>query len=546
MKITRFTSIDAGTLAGGAASGPASGDLGGGYPSPAVTGLQGTPICTTTPTSGDLLRFNGTEWCPAAVSSTLPSGSAGQYLSLESDGATLKWVDQVVNVKDWGAVGDDTTDDTTAITNAIAAIPSTGGTLYFPPGTYKITSAITFNKPASLILGAGSEYGATTIHQASSNTGAFVIAPTLDGTRDQTNLIRGMLIKGAGSATSGRGVYASSDVHLEDVGIVGFYDGLYWGTATYYSRAYGCFFTNNARAGVVIDSCNNITVDNCRMTGNFGGGGLIGAMQYGVLIGCPFPTGLNLRVVNSSIEYFSLDGIYASGVFSGEFSGNYFETQESSTGHAHINLGPVNAAKAVFIHGNYFQGDGTAGFNAIMGTSTDRITVASNYFGVNAAIGIAASGGSNSNWLLINNVNSPAGTFSLPSSSYTLDPSTPPMSDPTTTEGDMIYRTSGSPGRLAVGASGKVLTSNGTDPTWGSGPLTTKGDLFTYTTTGARIGVGTDGQVLTADSAQTAGVKWATPATTSRYLVIASSHSTPLAFADIVQNSSGDDFIYTS
>ena len=45
----------------------------------------------------------------------------------------------------------------------------------------------------------------------------------------------------------------------------------------------------------------------------------------------------------------------------------------------------------------------------------------------------------------------------------------------------------------------------------GSSPLTTKGDLFGFSTVAARIPVGTDGQVLTADSTQTLGVKWATP-----------------------------------
>ena len=43
----------------------------------------------------------------------------------------------------------------------------------------------------------------------------------------------------------------------------------------------------------------------------------------------------------------------------------------------------------------------------------------------------------------------------------------------------------------------------------GAGNLTTKGDLEVYTSSQTRLGVGTDGQVLTADSASAAGLKWA-------------------------------------
>jgi hypothetical protein len=39
-------------------------------------------------------------------------------------------------------------------------------------------------------------------------------------------------------------------------------------------------------------------------------------------------------------------------------------------------------------------------------------------------------------------------------------------------------------------------------------PLTTKGDVMAYSTVDARLGVGSNDQVLTADSAQTLGVKW--------------------------------------
>jgi hypothetical protein len=43
----------------------------------------------------------------------------------------------------------------------------------------------------------------------------------------------------------------------------------------------------------------------------------------------------------------------------------------------------------------------------------------------------------------------------------------------------------------------------------GASPLTTKGDLYGYSTTDARVPVGTNGQVLTADSTAATGVAWA-------------------------------------
>ena len=50
-------------------------------------------------------------------------------------------------------------------------------------------------------------------------------------------------------------------------------------------------------------------------------------------------------------------------------------------------------------------------------------------------------------------------------------------------------------------------------------PLTTKGDVYTFSTSDARLGVGANNTVLTADSAQATGLKWATPSSGSMTLL---------------------------
>jgi hypothetical protein len=68
-------------------------------------------------------------------------------------------------------------------------------------------------------------------------------------------------------------------------------------------------------------------------------------------------------------------------------------------------------------------------------------------------------------------------------------------------------------------ANGDVLTWDSTPGEWVAAaspsgfadPMTTKGDLIVRAASTTRLGVGTDGHVLTADSGEAAGVKWATP-----------------------------------
>ena len=85
---------------------------------------------------------------------------------------------------------------------------------------------------------------------------------------------------------------------------------------------------------------------------------------------------------------------------------------------------------------------------------------------------------------------------------------------PLTTKGDLhVFDTDDT--RLAVGTNTHVLTADSAQATgikWAAqasdATLTTKGDLYGYDTAAARLAVGNNNSILVADSAQTTGLKW--------------------------------------
>jgi hypothetical protein len=83
-------------------------------------------------------------------------------------------------------------------------------------------------------------------------------------------------------------------------------------------------------------------------------------------------------------------------------------------------------------------------------------------------------------------------------------------------KGDLIAGTGADAfSRLGVGANNTVLTADSAEATglkWAaagsSSPLTTKGDLYTFSTTNARLPIGADFAFLEADAAEATGNKW--------------------------------------
>lgn len=78
----------------------------------------------------------------------------------------------IVSAKDYGAVGDGTTDDTAALQTFITYLTTNGARGFIPKGTYKITAALNFSlRPGWELQGAGKL--ATIIRQATDNLPIF-------------------------------------------------------------------------------------------------------------------------------------------------------------------------------------------------------------------------------------------------------------------------------------------------------------------------------------------------------------------------------------
>lgn len=109
-----------------------------------ATGI-GTPTTPMTATNLDAMTAN----LIAEMIERVAAQAATDAAAYEPKGSLVR------NVKAYGAVGNFTTDDTAAIQAALTAAATDGGTVYFPPGGYKVSATLTV--PALTTLrGAGS------------------------------------------------------------------------------------------------------------------------------------------------------------------------------------------------------------------------------------------------------------------------------------------------------------------------------------------------------------------------------------------------------
>lgn len=274
------------------------------------------------------------------------------------------------DIRAYGAVGDNATDDTTAIQNAANALGASGGTIYIPAGTYKITGTITIGAASAGAIRVVGEGGGT-------SAGPSVLNMTTLSTRALTLLcaeawLEHVVVKGpAGSPTVSEGIYSTVNAHLLDVVVYGFYYGIRFnGAGSFYSTVTDCRFQANTVAGMKVDAgSNNLTVLNTRTTG--GAQGILAAQSA------------SLRVIGGAFEQHTGFPIYIDGASRGVLlSGIYFETTTAAgSPGANIFLGDTAIVYGAEISGCYFAADGgVASFRHIRTTNVQGLVISGNAF----------------------------------------------------------------------------------------------------------------------------------------------------------------------
>ncbi|MGD8373447.1 MAG: glycosyl hydrolase family 28-related protein [Candidatus Woesebacteria bacterium] len=109
-----------------------------------------------------------------------------------------------INAKSYGAKGDGSTDDTSALQSAIDAISTSGGKVVIPAGTYVVSSTLTIDKDATIITGVGPS---TIIRVASGALDIDVFKIGNGSTTRAHCAIQNMRINADGQKTAGRGIY---------------------------------------------------------------------------------------------------------------------------------------------------------------------------------------------------------------------------------------------------------------------------------------------------------------------------------------------------
>jgi hypothetical protein len=370
------------------------------------------------------------------VSNSFSDPTSGTTISPTDAGALFDDYDtgftklgEIASFKDFGAKGNGSTDDTSAMQTAITAAISGGFALYMPAGTYKITSALTVSGSLT-IIGEGRDKSiillGTTTQDGISITGTSPVY-----FRDFGFQVSGTPTAGAGIVVDPGGSNVNSQSQFIGLKFNGLFKGYDFERAAYWTIDRNAF-TLVLDKNIIVRNLVNADEGDCLITNSlflYSGLPVTTANQFvywessgGLkIIGNKFnggyrPIYLNLtsgantgsHIINSnSIESFTGQGIFISSATSGPvlgtlskttISGNEIGPFDNGTGIQAFNTSTPGWLDGLAIIGNTIHtginGGGTAG-KAIDIDYATGVTVTGNSFKGNAGTTVGLSLGSN-------------------------------------------------------------------------------------------------------------------------------------------------------
>ena len=172
-----------------------------------------------------------------------PTGAVNRAINLK--------LAEMVSVKDFGAIGDGTTDDTTAIAAAITYIGSlNGGDIYFPQGTYKISTPLVLANSQNLV----GDTNGTTIYNSSTTQETITAGTNPIIFNGNKSYITGINFTGnpAGANTCHGINIQGMQAIVRDCTFNGLKGSGIKGTYCQYTRINNCGFSDNGRYGIEI------------------------------------------------------------------------------------------------------------------------------------------------------------------------------------------------------------------------------------------------------------------------------------------------------
>ena len=195
----------------------------------------------------------------------LPAGTGAVATTVQ---AKLR---ESVSVKDFGAKGDGTTDDTAAIQLAINYAQLGNVSVFFPPGTYKVTASLNVTAAVTFV---GASIGAVNITWTSTSLTVFNV--NTNSSLEWRHLtFTGPASPVSGSVIALTGAIGNAFSLISDCNFVNSYNTIYC-TAAYAVRTINCYFYNFINYGVHIQNTYNVdagdsSILNCIFSGPTGG-----------------------------------------------------------------------------------------------------------------------------------------------------------------------------------------------------------------------------------------------------------------------------------